>query len=267
MFDAKTMLGLPTTCNTTGGPSDWNDQWKCQFPFQYNGKIFNECIDGENNGKWFSWCSTKVLGEDRVHVNGNWAYCSQECSCKTVGGPKDSWKIGDRCQFPFTYLGEEYNGCIEYGLKQNESVTNRKRSAWCSTEVHGHNRSHIHGHWGKCSLGCPIQASIRSSSSNETDLQMKKCGECRFPFVLETNGTKIYDCISVNENENLHNLGYWCPSQLDENMRPIKRKWKLCDKNCTSFNNSGNIFLSISSHESRMISLLKLIFFEIIEAL
>lgn len=230
-----------STCNTTGGPTNWSDQWKCQFPFQYNGKLFNECIDGDIDGKWFSWCSTKVRGENRAHVNGNWAYCSQECSCKTVGGPKDSWRVKDRCQFPFTYLGKEYNGCVEYDQKPNELTTKRKKGSWCSTEVHKHNRSHIHGRWGKCSFGCPIQASIKVSPCNETKLSTKKCGNCKFPFVLETNGTKIYNCISVKENNDLHDQRHWCPTQLDIHMRPIRRKWKLCDRKCTGFNASGKI--------------------------
>ena len=240
------MPGLRTTCNTTGGPLNWDSGWKCQFPFQYNGKVFNECIDGENNGESFSWCSTKVEGENRVHVKKNWGYCSPDCSCTTVGGPKNSWKIGDSCQFPFMYNGIEYNGCVEYDLEQYKDRNNRKKGAWCSTEVHRQNRSHIHRRWGKCSLGCPIQTTIKKSTCNQTEQTAKTCGECQFPFVLKPNGTKIHNCISVSKHKYLEDSCYWCPTQLDDHMLPIKRKWVLCDKNCTGYHLSGkNFFLDI----------------------
>ena len=242
------MIGLQTTCNTSKGPPNWNSTWKCQFPFQYNEKVFNECIDGENNGERFSWCSTKVEGENRSHVKGNWGYCSQQCSCKTVGGPKDSWQVGDRCQFPFMYNGIEYNGCVEYDIKQNDSTRKGKRRSWCSTEVHTQNRSHIHRRWGKCSLGCPIQTSVKPSSCNKTEPTIIKCGECRFPFVLKTNGTKIYSCISLHKNKESENLGYWCPTQLDRHMRPEKRKWSHCDEKCGGDNNFGKKIFRLLFH-------------------
>ena len=125
------------TCKTIRGPEGWNGKWKCQFPFQYDGEIFMECINGKRrNGESFSWCSTKVEGEDRTHVNGHWGICSRDCSCKTVGGSK-YWKVEDNCQFPFAYSGKEYHGCIEYALQEKDrSSGHGPKGSWCSTEVH-----------------------------------------------------------------------------------------------------------------------------------
>ena len=172
------MLGTHT-CKTIDGPTGWNDTWTCQFPFSYSGNVVTECIDGEKiDGELYSWCSTKVEGENRTHVELNWGICSTDCTCTTVAGP-EGWKKGDTCQFPFEYSGEEYKGCVEQYSKENIKSQKRVTSSWCSTEVHFSNRSHIKGRWGKCSTGCPIQPSKHNlpciESINETEQAYVLC--------------------------------------------------------------------------------------------
>ena len=59
---------------------------KCQFPFKFKGKTHNGCIDfiDIRNGKKVPgepWCSTKVRGSDRKHVEGGGHYgnCGRKC--------------------------------------------------------------------------------------------------------------------------------------------------------------------------------------------
>ena len=164
------------TCKTIGGPSGWNDTWTFQFPFSYSGDVLTEFANSKgDNDVLYSWCSTKVEGENRAHVGRNWGICSTECACTTIGGPK-GWRAGDKCQFPFKCLEDVHNGCVEEYSIKNTKAKVRTKGSWCSTKVHSANRSHIKGHWGKCSTGCPIQARKHilpcNGSQNETNKKL-----------------------------------------------------------------------------------------------
>ena len=61
----------------------------CEFPFKFKGKIHHGCIDyiDIKNGQKVPgnpWCSTKVRGSDRIHVNGGSHYGDCNSSCPGV---------------------------------------------------------------------------------------------------------------------------------------------------------------------------------------
>ena len=67
---------------------------KCQFPFKFKDKTHNGCIDfiDIRNGKKVPgkpWCSTKVRGSDRKHVEGGGHYgnCDSSCPNANKEGP------------------------------------------------------------------------------------------------------------------------------------------------------------------------------------
>ena len=66
----------------------------CEFPFKFEGKTHYGCIDYikiENGQKvpGEPWCSTKVKGSDKKHVNGGGHYGECDSSCPGVDkGPE-----------------------------------------------------------------------------------------------------------------------------------------------------------------------------------
>ena len=225
---------MKNNCNTIGGPTNWTEDWKCQFPFQYDGHIYSECVDTVVNGQTISWCSTRVTKSSRKHVNGYWAECSQDCKCRTINGPKD-WTSGENCQFPFEYSGKEYNGCIEYDLPKNRDNPTFEKNMWCSTKVHATNRSHIHGHWAQCSKECPAEKRYNSKNTEKlTTLQdsSNNCGKCKFPFIMKVGGTTQNGCILRGKDD--HRKSLWCPTQLDNDMLPREDCWEPCSNNCNN---------------------------------
>ena len=66
---------------------------KCQFPFVYDGKTFNGCIDFtvKSNGEKRSvkpWCSTNVTEITGEHIKsqGYFGDCDNTPQCPNVGG-------------------------------------------------------------------------------------------------------------------------------------------------------------------------------------
>lgn len=88
------------------------------------GKTYGDCIDVDNDGEL--WCSTTPVYE------GSYVNCNETNVVWTEGGPS----YGNRCVFPFTYLGKEYHTCTRVDHTQ----------PWCSTtrEYTGDNN------WGNC---------------------------------------------------------------------------------------------------------------------
>ena len=50
----------------------------CQFPFEYKGKTYTQCIDEDSARKW---CPTAKYFDGSV-VPDSWAFCPQECDYK-----------------------------------------------------------------------------------------------------------------------------------------------------------------------------------------
>ena len=66
---------------------------QCQFPFKYDGKTFNGCIDftvkkNGNHRPVKPWCSTKVNELTREHIRGKGYFgdCDNTPQCPNVGG-------------------------------------------------------------------------------------------------------------------------------------------------------------------------------------
>ena len=70
------------SCMTTGGPEP---NAPCQFPFNYNGKLYDGCtaIDKGCDEKWScKWCSTEV-GPNRGYIRNKWGFCNADCPATT----------------------------------------------------------------------------------------------------------------------------------------------------------------------------------------
>uniref|UniRef100_A0AAY5KR53 72 kDa type IV collagenase n=1 Tax=Esox lucius TaxID=8010 RepID=A0AAY5KR53_ESOLU len=87
----------------------------CKFPFMFMGTEYNSCTSqGRDDG--FLWCSTTYNFDD----DGKYGFCPHE-SMSTVGGNSE----GSPCVFPFTFLGDTYDGCTASGRSDGKM--------WCAT--------------------------------------------------------------------------------------------------------------------------------------
>ena len=64
------------TCHTSAD-SPTNPNQPCVLPFNFDGKLTNECLFDKKEGK--RWCATKVDNFQEI-IEGNWGYCSTSCS-------------------------------------------------------------------------------------------------------------------------------------------------------------------------------------------
>jgi superfamily II DNA or RNA helicase len=123
---------------------------KCLFPFKYQNKLYNQCVDGKSG----EWCATSL---NRNKTSKTWAYCptSKKSAKKKIfkksdndilandmdkyGIKRTSKKISfGKCQFPFRYQNKLYYQCVE-GTSGN----------WCATSLNTNKTSKT---WGYCNL-------------------------------------------------------------------------------------------------------------------
>jgi len=143
------------------GKTTARDAKPCVFPFIFQGKNYTSCTEAsrynENstaiNG--MAWCSTKV-DENSNSIDDEWGYCNYHTcpldtwdkECKTYAGPNND----DKCKFPFTYNGKEYNHCI--------TTDDRCGVPWCPTSDGKDAIDMEVGSWGYCNHHCPYGKTI-----------------------------------------------------------------------------------------------------------
>ena len=59
----------------------------CQFPFNYNGKLYDGCTAFDSQCFYISealcrWCPTEV-GQNRSYIEGKWGFCNADCPATT----------------------------------------------------------------------------------------------------------------------------------------------------------------------------------------
>jgi hypothetical protein len=94
---------------TTSSSSDF-DCGKCLFPFNYDGRDHNSCINTDNNEYW---CFT-----DNARPTPNWMTCGgKTCEMPTTTMMtttiESSYFDCKSCIFPFEYDGKVHNSCID----------------------------------------------------------------------------------------------------------------------------------------------------------
>jgi len=56
-----------------------HDEYKCIFPFQYKGRVWNYCTDYDSHDNNRRWCSTKV-DDQGLHIPGHFGHCQKNCN-------------------------------------------------------------------------------------------------------------------------------------------------------------------------------------------
>lgn len=119
-------------CMAYGGTVDGEQE--CQLPYTYAGQSYDSC---QQYGDRF-WCATT----QNYDQDKQWGYCDcdtpnddlQVRDCPTNAGTAN----GQKCHFPFIYMGKALNNCLAYGTK-----------FWCATTA-----DYADGQWGYCDESC-----------------------------------------------------------------------------------------------------------------
>uniref|UniRef100_A0A674NB86 72 kDa type IV collagenase n=1 Tax=Takifugu rubripes TaxID=31033 RepID=A0A674NB86_TAKRU len=158
----------------------------CQFPFLFMGTEYNSCTSqGRDDG--FLWCSTTYnFSED-----GKYGFCPHELLF-TLGGNAE----GAACKFPFTFQGENYDGCTTSGRDDGYR--------WCAT-TENYDVDKSFGF-------CPETAMSTVGGNAEGS-------PCVFPFTFL--GNTYESCTSSGRSDGK----MWCAStkSYDDD-----RKWGFC---------------------------------------
>uniref|UniRef100_A0A673IKN4 Matrix metalloproteinase-9 n=1 Tax=Sinocyclocheilus rhinocerous TaxID=307959 RepID=A0A673IKN4_9TELE len=87
----------------------------CVFPFVFLGVKYDTCtIDGRTDG--YRWCATTA----NFDTDKQYGFCPNRDTA-VIGGNSE----GEPCQFPFTFLGNEYSSCTSEGRSDGK--------LWCAT--------------------------------------------------------------------------------------------------------------------------------------
>ncbi|XP_064191899.1 72 kDa type IV collagenase [Anguilla rostrata] len=158
----------------------------CKFPFLFMGKEYSTCTsEGRDDG--FLWCSTTYNFDD----DGKYGFCPHELLF-TIGGNGD----GAACKFPFTFLGDKYDGCTTSGRDDGYR--------WCAT-TEDYDRDKSFGF-------CPETALTTMGGNSEG-------APCVFPFTFL--GDSYDGCTASGRSDGK----MWCAStkSYDDD-----RKWGFC---------------------------------------
>ncbi|XP_053250779.1 matrix metalloproteinase-9 [Podarcis raffonei] len=166
----------------------------CHFPFTFEGKSYATCTT-EGREDNLPWCSTTAnFDQDKKY-----GFCPSELLF-TYGGNAG----GEKCVFPFTFLGKTYDSCTTEGRSDGYR--------WCAT-TESFDRDKKYGF-------CPNRdtAVIGGNSQGEP---------CAFPFTFL--GKSYSSCTSEGREDGR----LWCATTSNYD---TERKWGLCpDKGYSIF--------------------------------
>lgn len=97
---------------TFGGNSNGKE---CVFPFVFLGETYDSCTT-EGRDDEYRWCSTT----DNFDKDKKYGFCPNRDTAVTGGNSE-----GEPCNFPFVFLGKEYDSCTSDGRGDGK--------LWCST--------------------------------------------------------------------------------------------------------------------------------------
>ncbi|CAG07487.1 unnamed protein product, partial [Tetraodon nigroviridis] len=166
----------------------------CHFPFRFQNKLYNHCTS-EGRSDDLPWCAT-TADYDKDQKYG---FCPSEL-LYTFGGNAN----GEKCVFPFTFLGKEYDSCTTEGRTDG--------SRWCATTA-SYDQDKKYGF-------CPSRDTAVIGGNSDGEL-------CHFPFVFL--GKEYDSCTSEGRADGK----LWCSTTANYDQ---DQKWGLCpDKGYSIF--------------------------------
>ncbi|KAJ8265837.1 hypothetical protein COCON_G00149360 [Conger conger] len=166
----------------------------CHFPFVFEGKSYSTCTT-EGRSDNMPWCATTAdYGRDQKY-----GFCPSEL-LYTFAGNSD----GDKCVFPFVFLGESYDSCTTEGRSDGYR--------WCAT-TDNFDQDKRYGF-------CPNRDTAVTGGNSEGE-------PCQFPFTFL--GARYDSCTSEGRGDGK----LWCATTSDYDR---DKKWGFCpDKGYSLF--------------------------------
>lgn len=203
------LVGLPTTTaaptttvSTNPPPSTMRTYLggTCILPFRYNNRLYHSCTT-DNHSRRRKWCLTR-----ETYLWGNWDLCVVPENEGIVT------KKGEKCIFPFSYYGKEWNGC---------TVETTSGRYFCKTR----------SGYGYCSVA-DTDSSLQWIKENGLRInkvpimygnpfQRGRKPQCSFPFVR--NGKLTASCFSEG---NRHLCSTTHNYDRDKKATDCKNNWK-----------------------------------------
>ncbi|NP_001032959.1 matrix metalloproteinase-9 precursor [Takifugu rubripes] len=158
----------------------------CHFPFRFQNKPYKHCTS-EGRLDDLPWCATTAdYDKDKKY-----GFCPSEL-LYTFGGNAN----GEKCVFPFTFLGMEYDSCTSEGRSDG--------FRWCAT-TKSFDEDKKYGF-------CPGRDTAVIGGNSDGEL-------CHFPFIFQD---KEYDsCTSEGRGDGK----LWCSTTANYGQ---DKKWGLC---------------------------------------
>ncbi|TKS77530.1 Matrix metalloproteinase-9 [Collichthys lucidus] len=172
----------------------------CHFPFTFEGKSYTTCTtDGRTDN--LPWCATTAdYSRDK-----KFGFCPSEL-LYTFGGNAG----GDKCVFPFIFLGKQYDSCTTEGRSDGYR--------WCST-TDNFDTDKKFGF-------CPSHANAVTGGNSEGE-------PCHFPF--EFLGKQYDSCTSEGRGDGK----LWCSTTASYDN---DKKWGFCE-------DDGYSLFLVAAHE------------------
>lgn len=176
-------LGKGPAVKTSYGNADGA---MCHFPFTFEGKSYTTCTT-EGRSDNLPWCATTA----DYDTDKKYGFCPSELLYTYDGNSN-----GDKCVFPFIFLGKEYNSCTTEGRSDGYR--------WCAT-TDNFDRDTKYGF-------CPTRDTSTIGGNSEGEA-------CHFPFVFL--GKQYDSCTSEGRGDGK----LWCATtdNYDED-----QKWGFC---------------------------------------
>lgn len=176
----------------------------CVFPFEYDGKTYYSCLDGNDvlppqstNTK--PWCGTARTVEKS---SSDWGFCTSHL-VQTTGGTNGGSSGNDAaapCNFPFVFQGRSYSNCIEL-----DDGAGRAGTPWCSLTAN----YDADKKWGYCLV--PTYGGTTPGAA------------CTFPFWY--NGQKYSKCTTDGGRGGNQP---WCATSETTHSDASPAQWGYC---------------------------------------
>ena len=209
------------------GNGGLKERKNCIFPFKYEGKWYNGCMDTPNkhHGVNYKVCATSLAPDGTLN---ELSYCGPECrsagpaaQCVKATG---SGAKGNRCVFPYYNNRKHYSMCHEHPYQGRHL---------CATGVNLRDMTPYQ--WGYCdpkqdSYSCPKKECITVGGA---DLGQT----CKFPFRNKWTRELHWGCTTaslegyVGQKETIPSA-LWCATETTNDDEMVSGKWGFCSNKC-----------------------------------
>ena len=168
-------------------------------------------------------------------------------------------KVCDKCIFPFTFDGIEFDGCTFYE-RESANVSYHQPKSWCVTNETSFSDGARTG-WSYCSPSCELdfrwylapEDPLVSDVESFFPVEDEACNECMFLFEyggLEFDGCTFYDW--TTQNINRHQPKTWCMVNQTAFLQDNTTGWEYCSNNCERDSRSSFEYVKLRNEDDHI---------------